>query len=292
MLQAARLAPNVLGDSSRLTGRFFASQETLEGGFCDREGKPDLYYTVFGLEGLCALHCPISTKNAETYLKRFGNGENLDLVHLSSLVRCWANLVKDTRFRLDADAVLTYLERYRTPDGGFNPTLNAKQGSVYGCFLALGIYQDLAMEINRRESFAACIRSMRSNDGGYANLPNTDFGLTTATAASVCLLRALESEIPEGIGEWLLERFHPQGGFLVSFLAPLPDLLSTATALHALEQLNISHESIQEKTLDFIDSLWCNRGGFYGNWTDDILDCEYTYYGLLSLGHLSKSSCG
>ena len=39
--------------------------------------------------------------------------------------------------------------------------------------------------------------------------------------------------------------------------------------------------------LDFIDTLWTNRGGFYGNWTDDVLDCEYTYYGLLALGHLS-----
>jgi len=35
--------------------------------------------------------------------------------------------------------------------------------------------------------------------------------------------------------------------------------------------------------------LWTNRGGFYGNWLDDTLDCEYTYYGLLALGHLSFS---
>ena len=35
------------------------------------------------------------------------------------------------------------------------------------------------------------------------------------------------------------------------------------------------------------DSLWNAAGGFHGNWTDDTLDCEYTYYGLLALGHLS-----
>ena len=28
-------------------------------------------------------------------------------------------------------------------------------------------------------------------------------------------------------------------------------------------------------------------GGFHGNWSDDYLDCEYTFYGLLALGHLS-----
>jgi hypothetical protein len=39
--------------------------------------------------------------------------------------------------------------------------------------------------------------------------------------------------------------------------------------------------------LDFVDSLWTNRGGFFGSWLDDTLDCEYTYYGLLALGHLT-----
>jgi len=44
---------------------------------------------------------------------------------------------------------------------------------------------------------------------------------------------------------------------------------------------------IREPCLDFIDSLWVNRGGFYGTWDDDALDTEYTYYGLLALGHLA-----
>ena len=39
--------------------------------------------------------------------------------------------------------------------------------------------------------------------------------------------------------------------------------------------------------LDFVDSLWTNEGSFHGNWADDHLDCEYTCYGLLTLGHLS-----
>ena len=69
--------------------------------------------------------------------------------------------------------------------------------------------------------------------------------------------------------------------------APIPDLLSTATALQALSGMKISIAGIQEACLDFVDSLWTNRGAFYGNWMDDTVDCEYTYYGLLALGHLS-----
>ena len=46
-------------------------------------------------------------------------------------------------------------------------------------------------------------------------------------------------------------------------------------------------EPIKEPCLDFIDSLWTNSGGFYGSWGDDLQDCEYTFYALLALGHLS-----
>jgi len=70
--------------------------------------------------------------------------------------------------------------------------------------------------------------------------------------------------------------------------APIPDLLSTATALHALAVTGFEIDTIKERCLDFIDSLWCGKGGFYGNWADAVVDCEYTYYGLLALGHLGK----
>jgi hypothetical protein len=70
-------------------------------------------------------------------------------------------------------------------------------------------------------------------------------------------------------------------------MAPLPDLLSTATALHALAAMHVDFSAAKEPCLDFIDTLWSSKGGFYGTWEDDVLDCEYTFYALLALGHLS-----
>jgi hypothetical protein len=49
----------------------------------------------------------------------------------------------------------------------------------------------------------------------------------------------------------------------------------------------VDFERIKEACLDFIDTLWTPRGSFFGHWGEEILDCEYTYYGLLALGHLS-----
>ena len=74
--------------------------------------------------------------------------------------------------------------------------------------------------------------------------------------------------------------------------APIPDLLSTATALHALSTLGLSIQDTdaggarRELALDFVDSLWSGRS-FYGHWEDDVLDCEYAFYALLALGHLA-----
>src|SRR5436190_5105850 len=55
MLQVARLAPKVLGESAELVRDFVLKQQNDDGGFRDRAGKSDLYYTVFGLDGLLAL---------------------------------------------------------------------------------------------------------------------------------------------------------------------------------------------------------------------------------------------
>jgi hypothetical protein len=106
------------------------------------------------------------------------------------------------------------------------------------------------------------------------------------TAAAVMLLRALGGAPDPHLGVWLLDRCQSNGGFLAGPAAPIPDLLSTATGLHALAALDVPIAGLREACLDFVDSLWTNRGGFYGSWVDDDIDCEYTYYGLLALGHL------
>ena len=128
---------------------------------------------------------------------------------------------------------------------------------------------------------------MRAADGSYANHPGLPSGLTTATAAAVMVMRQLDATPGRDAGMWLLDRCHTGGGFFASRNTPVPDLLSTATALHALSSLHVPIDGLREPCLDFVDSLWTNRGGFFGTWADDAADCEYTYYALLALGHLS-----
>jgi hypothetical protein len=64
-----------------------------------------------------------------------------------------------------------------------------------------------------------------------------------------------------------------------------PDMLSTAVALHALSVASVSCGRPHE-TRRFVTGLRGRQGGFHGGRPDCREDCEYTYYGLLALGHL------
>jgi prenyltransferase beta subunit len=287
MLQVARLSPKLLGESADLVRDYLRSQLTPAGGFADRAGNPDLYYTVFGLEGLFALRADLPTPQVLGYLKSQGAGEQLDFVHLSCLCRCWAGMPKDEHKHIPADAILARVESFRSADGGYAQEPGEADGTIYGCFLALGAYQDLGRDLPNVPGVLNCVNRLRAEDGGYANQLDVPLGLTPSTAAAVTLLRQYRAPIPEGTGDWLLSRHAKDGGFFATPLTPMPDLLSTATALHALAGLHVNLDSIREPCLDFIDTLWTSQGGFHGTWSDDTLDVEYTYYGLLALGHLS-----
>ena len=286
MLQAARLATKILGESTPLVESFFRSQLRDDGGFADRGGQSDLYYTVFGLEGLAATGSAVPLDRVEPFLCSYGDGEGLDLVHQACLARCWASFPARARCDWPGRRLLARIECYRSADGGYDLQPGNEQGSLYGCFLALGAYQDVGVEMPHSEGMLNCISRLRTADGGYTNHPDLPVGLTAAAAAAVVLHQQLAAEPDPALGQWLLQRCRPEGGFFASPMAPVPDLLSTATALHSLDAMQVDVRALAEPCLDFVDSLWVNRGGFYGSWEDDALDCEYAYYGLLSLGHL------
>ena len=287
MLQVARLAPRQLGDSAALVADYLRGQFLPTGGVADRAGAADLYYTVFGLEGLLALQCDLPIDATTKYLAGFGDGGDLDFVHLACLARCWAALPPGVRRDCPSDAVLARVETFRAGDGGYAADPGAAVGTLYGSFLALGSYLDCGREFPDPGRLIANTQSLRADDGGYANQADVPMGLTPSTAAAATLLRNLGEPVDADIASWLLARRHADGGFFATPLAPLPDLLSTATALHALSGMRVDLSGVREGCLDFIDTLWTARGGFHGNWADDELDCEYTYYGLLALGHLS-----
>jgi len=288
LLQVARLAPRLLGDSTELVRDFYRRQFDERGAACDRSGKPDLYYTIFAIAGARALDLSPPLDRTREWLLTFGDGQGLDLVHLGALARCWAEFGREQRPKDIEDGLLNHLEKFRKPDGGYDGDPNLKHGTAYGAFVALGAWQDLGRTPPRLLDLVRCFKHLESSDGAWSNLPGMKIGALNATAGAVTIIRHLSFPVSQAVGQWLLAQAHPQGGFKAIPQAPVPDLLSTATALHALSAMDIRLQSqLHERCLDFIDTLWDASGGFHGNWTDDDLDAEYTFYGLLALGHLS-----
>lgn len=288
MLQVARLAPKLLQEASPRVSEFLRSQQQPDGGFGDRNGRSDLYYTVFGLEGLLALQQPLPIEAVRRYVSSFGDGCDLDLVHLACLARCWSILPVEMQASCPREAMLSRLEACRSAEGGYDVQPNRPAGSLYSTFMVIGAYQDLKEPLPEATRLVDFILSLRDPVGGFQQSRELPISLVPITAGAVALLRQLVgTPIDPAVRDWLLSCIDPQGGFRPTPEAPVPDLLSTATALHALAAGKVDLGGFKERCLDFIDSLWTNRGGFYGHWEDTHADCEYTYYALLALGHLS-----
>ncbi len=289
MLQVARLGPSVLGEEAcQLIEKYIRNQQNNDGGFRDRDGKSDLYYTSFAIDALTALQVEIPEASICAYLENENKKlPDLDFVHLCCLARS-SSALKEHRETKNIQPVLDRIEQFRTPDGGYNQITDYATGSAYACFLAWGAYSDHGISVPNQSGIADCLDSLATTDGAWSN--DVDFPVPNvpSTAAAVAVCRNLRRPVTDATAKWILSCHHPASGAFLAFPdAPMPDLLTTAVALHTLDALQTPLEPIRESCLDFIDSLWSAEGGFHGNWTDDQLDIEYTYYGLLALGHLA-----
>lgn len=286
MIRTARRAPRQLGrESTALVHQFLFNSQNVDGGFQDRNGRSDLYYSVFGIQASKALNVPFRKGAIRDYLAGFGGGEGLDFVHLCCLARCRA-LAGATHGR---EPLARRIEAFRAADGGYHPMPGSADGTAYAAFLALGAYQDLRVGVPEMERLGASLDRLSRPEVGWANEPAAPAAAVNSTVAAMAVLGRLGRwDAVRSAAQWLLRQAHPLGGFRAAPLSPMPDLLSTATALHALAAAGVSLDPVREACLDFLDSLWSNVGGFHGHWQDEVPDVEYTFYGLLALGVLAR----
>jgi len=268
---------------------FIRSQMTLDGGFKNRSGASDLYYSVFGGACMQALRSVFIPRIAVRYLKQFGSGDDLDFVHRVCLARALSAVQKASTPGHIA-TVMNRIEDYRSHDGGYNHRqCNASNGTPYAAFLAMLAYEDAQIEPPGFSCMLQSIENCRTVDGAYSNEPGMQEGSATATAAAAILRVRFGQAVESGISQWIISLQSDHGGFLASPTSPSPDLLSTAVCLFALRTLQVSLSPLQNSTGSFVQTLWMNNGGFCGHIFDDVADCEYTFYALLALGCLESN---
>ncbi len=295
---------------------FLLSQKCIDGGFKDRSGKADIYYSVFGYTLALILDYKLDILEERKYLKRLKRYEELDFIHLVCLVRCnfLLQLIElRQRSRLSSSKFLSIsfakdlilgivikalknncsellwdIEEYVSEDGGYNHNKKeAARSTIYANYLMWTLYQDLQIGQEVLDEIADANKTLQATNGSFANEENSTDGVTSSTAAGLIMSSTSESEETDKTKEWLKQMLTKRGGFKAAEGVPIADLLSTSTALLALKVSEENMQEYAENSVNFINLHWDESGGFFGSIADMTCDVEYTYYALLGLGVLS-----
>jgi hypothetical protein len=295
--KAIHLAPEILRPSAcEQIRHFLRSQFGADGAFLDRFARPDLYYTSFGLACAEALGLELPRQAVAAYLNSVAV-DSLDLIHLHCYLRSVLTLRKmrlpKPLASLPAPGFLRRVKEVELVEsfrhaGGYRID-RAGASSPYASFLAVTALLSCGAPIADRDSLLANLANFRTPDGGWSNLADALQGTLNAGTAAMVVLADCGDPIDERATAWLWQQFDPKiGGFYGAPGAPLPDLLSTASALTALHLAGVSWpEQMKHSCQDFVLDHWHDDSGFMGNVADPVSDCEYTFYALLALGLLA-----
>ena len=275
LLQTLQRGCSSLGVQAReLILGFLLSQRTERGAYVNKQGEEDLYYTTFGWLLESALGLRQDAEAMERYLAEV-DLESLDLVHYAAAVRCRL-LQRGAKGRLS----LLWQALQRTPTReleSFRSVPNNDREAPYTQFIWMSLCED-----TRNDYQAAALDAYRTSDGGYANVKGGKEMVTNATAAALMVVGQSEGYDAARVSP-LLQAQEPSGGFRATSVAPIPDLLSTATALFVLNCYGVRP---RYEAADFVEAHWLESGGFAATLLDEKSDVEYLFYGLLALGTL------
>ena len=233
---------------------YIKGQQTTTGGFADRGGNSDLYYSLFGLYIAEALEINEIKPALKTYLKNLIETEELTGIYL----KC---------------AVILYIKLFGIST--LPPVLRKSENlaAQYSDFVNLLAYyysEDyISLFLVSRK-----LKKIKLSGG----MP------CSVMSASLILQRSI-GKLSEEPWHWMSGYFK-NGGFSAFSKTPHCDLLSTGVALYALRFADSNLSLIKPDCLTYIDSLYSD-GGFCATAFDPGADVEYTFYGLLALGSLT-----
>jgi geranylgeranyl transferase type-2 subunit beta len=277
---------------------YLVQAQNPDGGFSDRMGESDLYYTAFALRSLAvldALSMPVCMRAAE-YLQT-NLARQASVVDFFSLL--YACLLIQTAGGPDVlegsaadwpDRVAATLESFRLPDGGYTKSIGGSSGSTYHTFLVGLCYQLLGRAIPDPAGIARFLAGRRRDDGGFVEVAPMRRSGTNPTAAAIGLLPLigpvgadLLAASRESVAGLLVEALSDEGGIRANPRVPLADLLSTFTGAWTLDQLGCLDRIDGAAMVEYVRLVQRPEGGFHGGLWDEGFDVEYTFYGLGTL---------
>ncbi len=266
---------------------FIRQKQNPDGGFADRAGKSDLYYSLFGYLVAEALSVNEIIGPLKEFVKNEITRKNLSGVHLYCGAILYSKLcgADDHSVALEKKVLqeLKSANPYISTSIHQHISTSIHQHIEYSSFMGfLALYY--------LENFFA-LKNLIKNYKVYTSAhqhintsPHQHINPCPVMAANAILQEL--SRFPDPSSEEKLMSFHHEnGGFIAVLQAPCEDLLSTGVALYALKFINADLRVLKPQCLSFVDNLY-EDGGFRAAQTDFETDVEYTFYGLLALGSL------
>jgi hypothetical protein len=305
-------------------------QQTTSGGFPDRAGNGDLYYTLFGFFLASALEVDSVSSGIREYVQRTAQQPGIGGTELYCLAILCAGFFPGDREtkrlkkkirKIQSDPVvmqqgysrflvllsLLYLRDYtgarramRSSGRGNAVTPTATPCPVLAAELILEYVKSGIPGIKlwrKLKSYFVNIAGREKEQTGHVawgrrNLRDKPWRTISGEMSHEKSGRVFSGRISRKNNfqesSQLMDFYRGRGGFAALTNAPESDLLSTSVALFALQFTNWDLRMIRPDCLEYISSLFAG-GGFRACEQDEVVDMEYTFYGLLGLGALEKT---
>ena len=249
ILQTAALSRQALGlDARDKIDAFIITRQNSDGGFGENRQQSDLPATFFSVAVLRSLTHAIPLRKVWKYIRKQKIDSNLSLTDF------------------------TYLIRLRLAF----PHLKRTEKIMFG---HLKQYPDTGI----KEQFLLALA--KDDFSSKRPLPDISLESATPTLAAGILLSAQNTD---ALKDELLARAIKSGGFKMHSKGKNADLISTASALFALNKLHAPLHQIYKPSLKYVEALWGKNGGFVSSKKDSSENAENTFYALLALGCLIK----
>jgi hypothetical protein len=255
--------------------QFVISQQNAYGGFKDRGGRSDLYYSLFGLMLLKG-----SPQNAA---KLDLTGDSGEILRLRQFIVSQSNskipgfIEQCCLALLQKELKISRVSRVRTLLK-INSLFWRERHSINLSYRSFVMFLTLDAVLPFRGLLQRFSGKMLSRVEVNEQSPCSEI------AAKVFLLNMLGKD--GSAEQQLLFSFASEtGGFLAFQHLDHADMLSTAVALFALQSAGCDLRLLTPGCLSFIQQNFAD-GAFLSGDGDPTADLEYTFYGLLALGTL------
>jgi len=242
---------------------FIGEQQAANGGFCDRAGIPDVYYSLFGYFLAEASGLTETKKALLPYVNQMPESNKIGLIN-----RCCIGII-------GKGLNVSYIQKISDLWGIIREYLSGSEDmsrsyQYFMIFLTLDAYG-----LNNRLTRLVVKPLFRKL--------KADVGFPCPVVAALMVLKSNIGLPVEKELSLLMDFFDEKLGFKSFKGAQEPDLLSTSVALFALVSINYDLRLIRPACLSMIEKNY-HSGAFLAGNRDMERDTEYTFYGLLALG--------